>query len=182
MDYPPLVTHTELAAAHPGASFSPDDLAAAVDDIRAECGWHIAPEVAETFTLRSDGQDALVLPTLKLTDVLAVRYWDGTSWADVAGWDPVLGWDPRSCCVFRPGGFPRGRVQVDVLHGYTKAPPSLVKGVARLASGRPAASEVAAENLPGHSVQFRDNTPAAATMASFASSGSLSRYRLGPRP
>ena len=182
MNYPPLVTPTEVLAAYPGVSISHDDLAAVADDIRSAAGWHIAPEVAETVTLRSQREEALVLPTLKLSEVTAVRYWDGTAWAAVAGWDPVLGWDARACCVYRPGGVPAGLIQVDMGHGYPQTPPSLLRGVVALASPIRDAADVTAESVTARAVTYTENTPVRATRASFASAGALSRYKLGPRP
>ena len=46
--------------------------AATVAEVRAYCGWHIAPVVTETLTLDGPGGHLLVLPTLRLVDLLSV--------------------------------------------------------------------------------------------------------------
>lgn len=178
MEYPQLVTATN----QPGAP-SQDDLDIIAGDIRAYCGWHIAPKVTETITLDSDGQDAIVLPTLKLQDVTAVRYWNGSEMAPLSGWDARTGWSSQRCSIFHPGGFPKGRraLEVDIVHGYDSVPPELAKGITKLVTG-PGPEDVASESLPGHAVTFRGSTTATATAAVLASSGALSRYKLGPRP
>lgn len=179
MEYPPLVDASTLGTGAP----SQDDLDTMADDIRAYCGWHIAPVVTETITLDSDGQEALVLPTLKLQDVTAVRYWDGTTMAPLGGWNARTGWSTERCSIYRAGGFPRGRraIEVDIVHGYANVPPALVKGILKLTTG-PGPEDVASESLPGHAVTFRGDTPATATATVLASYGALARYKLGPRP
>ena len=181
MAYPPLVTVQDLPAG-PGAP-SQDDLDVIADDVRAHCGWHIAPEVTETLTLDSNGADVLVLPTLALNDVTAVRYWNGSEMVPLSGWDTRTGWSSESSTIRHAGGFPRGRrmLEVDVRHGYETVPKSLVAGLVRLLAG-PGAADVASESLPGHAVTYRGTTAYTSTVALLASGGALARYRLGPRP
>ena len=175
MDYPRLLDADELG---PGAP-SQADLDALAEDIRAHCGWHIAPQVSETLTLDSDGQNAIPLPTLRLVNVTAVRYWNGHDMVPVTGWDSRRGWSAERCSIYLAGGFPVGRraLEVDVVHGYTTTPLALAKGMLALLSG-PSATDVASESLPGHAVTFKGTTPTSVTTALLASSGTLSRYRL----
>ena len=174
---PPLVDATAL----PGGP-SQDDLDIMASDIRAYCGWHIAPVITQTITLDSDGAEAIILPTLMLRDVTAVRYWNGTAMVAMTGWNARTGWSEERCSIFHPGGFPRGRraLEVDIQHGYDDVPPELAKGITRLLTG-PGAYDVASESLPGHAVTFKSGA-ASATADVLVSSGALSRYRLGPRP
>jgi hypothetical protein len=44
----------------------------AVSNIRAACGWHIAPVLTETVTLDGPGRSVLLLPSLRVTDVASV--------------------------------------------------------------------------------------------------------------
>lgn len=182
MDYPPLATSEQLAG-YPGGPFSVDTIDATAEAIRMEAGWHIAPVVTETLTLDSDGEAALTLPTLKLVDVLAVRYWNGAATVPLGGWDARTGWSERRCSIYRSGGFPAGRrrLEVDVVHGYEQTPKALLAGMARIMAG-PSMSEVAAETLPGHSVTFRTDTVNANMVAGLLTSGSLAKLKLGPRP
>lgn len=183
MEYPPLVTKAELEAAYPTAGpVSQPDLDALQDDVRSVCGWHIAPKLVETVTLRSEGETALVLPTLKLHAVLSVERWTGTTWEPMTGAEDVDNWSARSCCIYRASGFPRGTIRVTMEHGYETLPPALLQGLQRLLSGRPGPGAVAAEGLPGHTLTLDTSGPFHATLASFVSSGSLSRFKLGPRP
>lgn len=181
MEYPPLVTTTDLptGAGAPTAA----DLEAMSDSIRQYCGWHIAPVVHETITLDSNGAATLVLPTLRLQDVLGVRFWNGTTMVPLTGWDARTGWSEQTSAIHYHGGFPEGRrrLEVDVVHGYTRTPPSLVAGLLRLLVG-PGAADVASEALPGHSITYRGLTNYTQTAGLLASSGALHHYRLGPRP
>lgn len=183
MEYPPLATKEELDAAFPElAPVSQLDLDALTDDVRGACGWHIAPQVTETVTLESEGERALVLPTLFLEDVLSVTYWNGDDWAPVDSWDPILGWSAVSCSLRHPSGFPKGRVRAEVVHGYPTVPASLKKALAALLSGKPSAAAVVSEGLPGHTLTLDNTTPYHLTLGGFTSSGSLARYKLPYRP
>jgi hypothetical protein len=46
--------------------------AATVAEVRAYCGWHIAPEVTETITVDGPGGPVLTLPTLRLVDLVSI--------------------------------------------------------------------------------------------------------------
>jgi hypothetical protein len=63
------------------AGVDEDAWAATVAEVRAFCGWHIAPEVTETLTLDGPGGYVLVLPTLHLVDLVSVTN-DGTAITD----------------------------------------------------------------------------------------------------
>jgi hypothetical protein len=65
------------------AGVDEDAWAATVAEVRAFCGWHIAPEVTETLTLDGPGGYVLVLPTLHLVDLVSVTN-DGTAVTDPA--------------------------------------------------------------------------------------------------
>lgn len=122
---PPLATPSDLTG-FPGAPFSAAVVASGSGAIRDEAGWHIAPKVAQTFTLDAKGGSLLMLPTLKLVAVLEVR--------DVSDPDnPVIltGYrKTRSGMLERTNGgcWPRGfeTIEADVIHGYDTCPPSLL--------------------------------------------------------
>lgn len=183
-EYPPLVTREELDAAYPGALAGVTDaaLAAVQDDIRRAAGWHIAPKIIETIKIRSEGGQAIVLPTLKAGNVLNVERWDGVSqWLPV-GWDPVGGFDTRSNTMHRSGGWPKGMLRIELEHGYNTLPAALLEGIKYLLDDAPSSRLVASESLPGHAVTFVQDRTAQKTYGLFSSMGSLTSFKLGPRP
>ena len=55
-----------------------DAWSAAVAKVRSHCRWHIAPSVTETVTVDGSGAPIIVLPTLRLTDLISITN-DGTA-------------------------------------------------------------------------------------------------------
>lgn len=115
-----LVTTTELTDFQSGDAQSAIDRATA--DVRGECGWHIAPSRTETLKVRANGRTTILLPTLRVTDVAAVRV-DGVALAS----------EDFSCTpsgiLARTSG-PRvwtagATVEVDLTHGYATTPEDL---------------------------------------------------------
>ena len=114
--------------------------------VRRFCGWHIAPSITETVTLDSPGTNTLLLPSMHVTAVSAVR---GITMDDPAGYSmglygegnygdpPVVldGWRTNPSARFRSGilehspyRWPMGIVEVDFTHGYDTVPAE-VQGV-----------------------------------------------------
>lgn len=181
MAYPPLVSKAELEAAYPGETFTETAIAAISDDIRLTAGWHIAPEVTETLLVRSDGENVMLLPTLKVAEIVGMERWTGTAW--VSHWvDVVGGYDARSHSLRRSRGFPAGLYRVELTHGFETLPPALMEGVRYLLDDKPSGRLVASESLPGHAVTFVQDSTAQRTYSAFTSMGSLGAYKLGPRP
>lgn len=119
----PLVDPAALSG-FPGAPYTDTVVAAASASIRADAGWHIAPQRTETLTLDHHGGVWLVLPTLHLVEVAEVRNADG---------DVVDGWTAsRAGVLHRERGFPAGlgAVDVDLTHGYAACPPELLPVIA----------------------------------------------------
>lgn len=75
--YPPLTQDTDLSS-FPGSPFPTALIRGAEVSIRRECGWHIAPQVRETVTIRASDPLLLALPTLCLVRVWAITKEDGT--------------------------------------------------------------------------------------------------------
>lgn len=129
MATPPLFQPVDLVGL-PGAPFTETVVKAVAAAIRAEAGWHIAPEITETVTLDAEGGRYLFLPTLHLSNVTAVRDEDGT----------VLdGWSTAPTARFRAGvlrrrdrAWPRRPVEVDVTHGHEACPDDLLLAAAAL--------------------------------------------------
>lgn len=112
----------------PGAPFDEFVVDAAVSELRREAKWHIAGSRTETVVVESDGGCNIILPTLHLTGVTAVR--------DVTSIDgdpvPVLTWRTNATARFRagivnrPAGWPCGVLEFDIVHGYDKCPQELL--------------------------------------------------------
>ena len=141
--------------------------------IRRTCGWHIAPQVKETLVLDSIGAPVIVLPTLRLVDVSAVRYWSGSQMVPLTSWNARTGWSAQSCSINCPGGFPAGDrvLEVDITHGYKTCPEDLLQAIVALSKPR-----IVQEALSGHSLTLADGGDA------WGTAGILARYTLGPRP
>ena len=158
----PLVSATNLAGFR-GAPFPETTVESAGETVRADCGWHIAPEVEQTVKVRTGGLDTFNLPSLYVVDVVSVVDRDGA---------PVTGWDFWENGVLdRAGGFP-DIIKVTFRHGYQSCPKDL-HGIIAERSGSQASGRVKAESLAGRSVQldggYDPNTPAI-----------LAAYRLEP--
>lgn len=158
----PLVSASALAGFR-GAPFPETTVEAAAETVRAECGWHIAPEVEQTTKVRTGGLDTVNLPSLHVVEVVSVLDRAG---AEVTGWDF---WDHG--VLERPGGFP-DVITVKFRHGYESCPKDL-HGIIAERSGSQASGRIKAESLAGRSVQldggYDPNTPAI-----------LAGYRLNP--
>lgn len=160
-----------LLSDFPGSPFPESVIDAAVESIRNEAGWHIAPVIQETVTLDAQGGAVLMLPTLRPVSVTAVR--------DVS--DPLLpvvltGWRlSKSGMLFRALGWPIGfgTVEVDLTHGHDYVPSDLLAVVAERCQALSVNGSVAQQSAGPFSVTYRagvDN-----------SSPRLAPYMLPPR-
>lgn len=160
----PLVSAAELTG-FPGAPFVTAVVDAAAGQVRSECGWHIAPVVTETVTLDTGGSTVVLLPSLLVSSVTAVRDEDGVV---------LTGWKSRPNGVLRyTGGWPEV-IQVDITHGYATCPPELIAVVAERAQ-RIKGGRVKAESLAGRSVSLD-------TASNQDGSGVIARYTIPGRP
>lgn len=155
-----------------------DARARAEAEVRAYCGWHIAPEQRETFVLDGSDADAQMLPTLKLVDVHTLAL-DGAP-HDVE----TLEWSTAGYLRLT-GRFPARlrSISVDITHGYETMPLDVQAVVDRL-------TDRAVDNAGmGQLVQVgqvrvalgADGLPAASTLTEL-DRFVLDRYRLPPRP
>lgn len=91
--------------------------------VQSWCGWHVYPSVTETLKVEGMGGRVLLLPSLYVTNVTAIRDEDGTA---------VTGWK------FRENGIVRGNwrceelYEVDVVHGYDNIPADLESIVSKM--------------------------------------------------
>ncbi len=139
-----LVNPDQLAD-FPGAPFTPGVVDSAVAALRGDCGWHIAPELTETITVDGSPDQTLILPTLRIVQITAIR--------DVTGTTPVVltGWRTRATAglLWREEGWPTGyaAVEVDLTHGYTDTPADLLPAVAYYSQSQSTDSTISTESL-----------------------------------
>jgi len=124
----PLISADDLTGFR-GAPFPQAVADAAAGAVRAECGWHIAPEVEQTLRLRG-GSTHLLLPTLKLNGVASITDADGNA---LTGWE----WFESGVVESNWGAFPRV-VIVTFTHGYRACPAELLPAIAERASAQAA--------------------------------------------
>lgn len=169
-DEEPLFTAEDMAGM-PGAPFSASTATAAGDQIRTLCGWHIAPSRTETLTLDTEGGRVLVLPSLRVSEVLAVRDVSGPTPKVLTGWrwskDGML---ERGNGGFWPDGF--RVVEVDLTHGYESCPSELLNIGAEFSRRR-----VAQESIGGRSVTYVSSADDDDRIGSV-----LGSYRIGALP
>lgn len=155
-------------------------LGAASDMVRAECGWHIAPEIVETITVDGPGTRDLMLPTLHLVDVTAIDNHGTTV-------DPLDAEWSRDGYLRSSGRWStrlRG-ITATIEHGYETVPAGLVALVCTVAA-RAAASPagVVREQVGSASVTY--------SQVGFNISGGtalldhereyLAKFKIPPRP
>ncbi|WP_207842603.1 hypothetical protein [Williamsia soli] len=144
--YPPLVAQSDLPD---GFTVDDEALRAAGDDVRGECGWHIAPRFDDTLWVDGDGSSLLTLPSLLLTEPTEITDANG---AAITGWS----WSEIGQLT---GSWPAGfrSVKVSVAHGLLVTPPNLVAVVVDMLRDRTTAAEgtsVSAVSLDGANVTF----------------------------
>jgi hypothetical protein len=157
----------------PGAPFPARLVEAASESVRADAGWHIAPQVTETVAVHGDGGRILILPSRRVVSVTEVR--------DVSGGSPVVLTGYRlagGSVLYRDSGWPDGFavLEVDMVHGFDTVPADLLPIVAARCKQASMDSTVTQESLGGRSVSFN-----VGRLASEVEGGPLSRYRLPVR-
>lgn len=141
-----------------------DTWADTVAEVRAFCGWHIAPEVTETVTLDGPNSSILVLPTLHLVDLVSITN-DGTAVTDPE-------WSRTGMVRGYWWSWKFRSVVAEITHGYDEWPTDLLAVMTELASaGSGALSGVKAITSGAHQVTFE-------TSMSRAQSDVLGRYQL----
>lgn len=160
----------------PGAPFPASLVTAAGEQVRDRCGWHIAPVETGTVTVHSDGSATLLLPSLKVVDVTAVR--------DVTRDDTTVldGWRlAPSGILYRASRWPVGLIEVDLSHGYAACPESLYAVVAERAQFMRRDRSVGQESLGSRSISIRSERSSGSEGPSPAEQV-LARYTVTPGP
>jgi len=115
-----------------------DATARAEAEVRAYCGWHIAPvREDDELTLDGPGSQTLVLPSLRVTDIASVTE-DGLPVDESAYVWSQSGIIRRSSSTAWPWGpvwtdVPRGLVVV-LTHGYEEMPLDVLAVIERVAA------------------------------------------------
>lgn len=132
-------------ADYPGAPFTQAVVDAAVAALRGDCGWHIAPAITETITVNGSPDQTLILPTLLIGEITAIRDVTGTTPVTLTGWRM----SSRAGLLSRDDGWPDGfeALEVDLTHGYTDTPADLLPAVAYYSQAQLADSNVSTESL-----------------------------------
>lgn len=167
-----LVPSPSLLADFPGAPFSQDAVDAAVEYVRDQAGWHIAPVHSETFSVEAQGGRYLFLPTRQLVSISAIRHITNYS----GNYQMLTDWYPNQTPQFKSGQVTRmwwywpwyGFIEVDATHGYASCPADLLPVIAAVAfdfsRGRPV-GQVAQESVGSVSIGY--NTGSLASFDSF---------------
>lgn len=126
-----------------------DYLTAAEAQVRAYCGWHIAPVVAESLVLDGTGTRSLFINTLRLVSVTAAE-------VDGEVIDPAtLEWSEAGF-IRAPGIWvdKLRSVKLTVTHGFETAPDvaEIIRAIAARASGSP--SGIVREQLGARSISL----------------------------
>lgn len=125
-----LVSPDDLTG-FPGAPFTEAQVDAAVADVRAAAGWHIAPvREGETVTLDVERCESwLRLPTRHLVSVDEIRDASDDSVIDAStyGVSKSLAQVKRTGLRYWPSGY--GAVEADMTHGYESCPPDVMRAV-----------------------------------------------------
>jgi hypothetical protein len=123
---------------------------ATVAEVRAFCGWHIAPVVTETITLNGSGGPVQVLPTLRLVDLVSITN-DGALVVEPE-------WSTSGIVrAYRWTGRMRG-VVAEVTHGFEEWPAELLAMMAEMAAPASSLSGVKAVTSGAHQVTFESTT------------------------
>jgi hypothetical protein len=153
-----MVSPVQLLA-FPGAPFAPELVEAAEASVRSDAGWHIAPVVTETVTVRSVGRE-VVLPSLNVVSVTAVN-------GRASGWEllpgGILRWAHIGLvlAVNAPAySYSSGSVvQVTLTHGFEACPADLLPVVAaRAQMVAQATPAVQSETTGPYSVTYRQQS------------------------
>ena len=170
-----LVGPSDLSG-FPGAPFTDEIVDAAVAELRKVARWHIAPSISETLTVESTGGQTLVLDTLHLTALTAVRDVTDTTPTDVTDWRSNPTPRFRAGIVTRSCGWPCGDLELDVTHGYAACPPELLPVLAAACRQIGADSRtVQTQGAGPFSITYRDPATGEVDPA-------VARYALPTRP
>lgn len=168
----PLATNDDLTG-FPGAPFEETILTAAGEWARSEAGWHIAPEITDTVTVRAHGGQWLAVPTLRLGEVQRIQRLDREEHTDIAGCVPLT-----DGTIFRYAGWPPvGLLSVTMTHGYETCPPELLRELAQRCQSSAVNSMVSQEQANNEMVSYVD-----AIQAGRGVPRALRNYRLPQLP
>lgn len=147
--------------------------AAAEGAIRAYCGWHVAPVIAESIVVDGNGQSRLKLPTMRVEDVSRVEV-DGVDVTSSVRWSDMG--------MLEGVRFPRRfrAVKVDLSHGFEPEMVADVLGVLASAARRfESDPRIRSQSVAGASVSYAvDGGAPLSHLLTGAERAALDAYRL----
>lgn len=167
-----------------------DATARAEAEVRAYCGWHVAPARTDTLTLDGPGSLALLLPSLHVTAVTSVTE-DGTLVAatDYQWSESGVVRRTAHATSWSPWGAPRWTdalrgLVITFTHGYTTWPLDVLSVVERLAARAVEASSgsMLLTQVGGVSYATDDDGLPVTAALTRVDRAVLDRHKLPPRP
>jgi hypothetical protein len=165
-----------------------DALTRAEASVRAYLGWHLAPEKTETLTLDGPGGPVLLLPTLRVSELVSITEEDRLVPVDDYEWSEsgvVRRGRASSYSAWGASWTSRLRgVQVELTHGFPEMPLDVTAIIERLAARASEASKGSALLQQVGQVAYatgEDGAPLSGSLSSLDRQV-LGRYKLPPRP
>jgi len=165
-----LVTNEELTKFQ-GAPFPEQTLSSVCGMVRDITGWHIAPVVEETVLVRSRESRVLILPTLKVQEIVSVE--DAQTGREITDF---IDWGDGTLEADRP--FPKA-CKVTMKHGYESCPPALLVPIVDEVSAVKAGGRVRSESLASRSVTLEAS---GSSLTGPLAGPVLARYTIRARP
>jgi len=118
-----LVKTQDVTGIPAAAELTDRELEMAAEDVRGECGWHVAPVLTTTAQVSGTGGSRLRLPTRRVVEVVSVVAATDPDETPIPGWREVPG--PM---LARAAGWPcgDGNLLVTLSHGYERCPADLL--------------------------------------------------------
>lgn len=144
-----------------------------VESVRRLCGWHVWPVRDEVVTLRDYGDDAVLLPTLRLVEVRTMEV--GGVEIDPDRYEPYEDGTVDIRRGYTPCDYPR-KMTADISHGFDTAP-GLIDVIANMVVRSVAGTGDGALSVGG--VSYNSGTGVTPRTSEWVI---IDRYKLGPRP
>lgn len=172
---PPTLIDDEELDGFPGGPYKKAVVKSAVASVRAEAGWHVAPEWEHTETVQV--RDSLVLlRSLHVTDVSTVTdVTDPDNPVELTGWT----WYESGIIELRRSCLQPARphkIEVEYTDGYDECPAELLPVIADRCQQSGVSSAVRQETSANESVTY------ASTARSAKTDERVQRYRIVPSP
>jgi hypothetical protein len=147
-------------------------------EVQAYCGWHIAPNVEQSYVLDGTCATSLQLPTLMMTDLISLAV-DGVP-VDVSD-DTAVQWSSSGFMRSDNGfGWKLRTIDVTIEHGYDSIPLDVQAVMDRAAGRSDVGSSYTRVGMVMHALG-KDGVPVGLQLTD-SELAVLAPYRLPPRP